>query len=220
MIDTVIFDLDGTLVDTLGDIAASCNHVMETNGFPTHTLEVYRYYVGNGISKLIERALPEAYRNPDFIHKARKEFIAYYSEHLTDLSLPYEGIEEVLSELNRKGVMLGVASNKYHEGTCRIVSHYFPSVPFKAVFGQRDRIPVKPEPQIVREILSVTGSRAEECLYIGDSDVDMLTARRAGVLPIGASWGFRTAEELSDAGAFAVIDRPREILRFLPDPFS
>ena len=133
----VIFDLDGTLLNTLGDLAASCNYLMEQHGYPTHPLDRYRYLVGNGINKLIERALPAGESSPERAASLRPEFIARYREHLWEHSRPYPGIETLLRTLCQQGILLAVASNKYHEGTVALVQHFFPQVPFAAVFGQR-----------------------------------------------------------------------------------
>ena len=212
----VIFDLDGTLLNTIGDIAEAVNHALRLVGFPTHEREAYRFMVGSGIMKLFERALPPEERTEENIAQIRELFLPYYEAHKADLSAPYNGIVELLAELDRRGVALAVASNKYHQATETLVRHYFPTTPFCAVFGHREGMAVKPSPEIVWEIMRVAGTeRAEEVLYVGDSDVDMLTAHNAGVEAVGVSWGFRPREELAAHSPKAIVDTPGEILDLL-----
>ena len=212
----VIFDLDGTLLNTIGDIAEAVNYALQTAGFPTHEREAYRFMVGSGIMKLFERALPPEERTEENIFRIREHFLPYYEAHKADLTAPYEGIVELLTELNGRGVALAVASNKYHQATETLVRHYFPTTPFCAVFGHREGMAVKPSPEIVWEIMRVAGTeRAEEVLYVGDSDVDMLTAHNAGVEAVGVSWGFRPREELAAHSPKAIVDTPGEILDLL-----
>ncbi len=212
----VIFDLDGTLLDTIGDIAEAVNHALQLVGFPTHEREAYRFMVGSGIMKLFERALPLEERTEENIARIREHFLPYYEAHKADLTAPYEGIMELLSELNERGVALAVASNKYHQATKQLVGHYFPTTPFCAVLGHREGMAVKPSPEIVWEIMRTAGvERTEEVLYVGDSDVDMLTAHNAGVDAVGVSWGFRPKEELAAHRPRAIIDTPSEILKLL-----
>ena len=183
----VIFDLDGTLLNTIDDLAVSANYALRQHGYPEHELPAYRYFVGNGITKLIERALPEAERCEPAILQLREEFVGYYQRHKTDLTRPYPGIPELLSHLSAKGIQLAVASNKYHQGTVELIRHYFGTDLFKVVLGQRGHIPAKPDPAIVYEILHLTGITPADALYIGDSGVDMQTARRSGITSIGVS---------------------------------
>lgn len=214
----VIFDLDGTLLNTIGDIAEAVNYALQTAGFPTHEREAYRFMVGSGIMKLFERALPPEERTEENIARIREYFLPYYEAHKTDLTAPYEGIVELLTELDRRGVALAVASNKYHQATETLVRHYFPTTPFCAVFGHREGMTVKPSPEIVWEIMRVAGAeRVEEVLYVGDSDVDMLTAHNAGVEAVGVSWGFRPKEELAAHSPKAIVDTPGEILALLEE---
>lgn len=214
----VIFDLDGTLLNTIGDIAEAVNYALQTAGFPTHEREAYRFMVGSGIMKLFERALPPEERTEENIFRIRELFLPYYEAHKADLTAPYEGIVELLAELDRRGVALAVASNKYHQATETLVRHYFPTTPFCAVFGHREGVAVKPSPEIVWEIMRVAGAeRVEEVLYVGDSDVDMLTAHNAGVDAVGVSWGFRPKEELAAHSPKAIVDTPGEILALLEE---
>ena len=149
MTKLVIFDLDGTLLNTIDDLAMSTNHALRLFGYPEHSLAEYRFFVGNGITTLIERALPEEARQKNLIYQLRKAFIAYYQLHKTDLTQPYPGIPELLTHLNDQGITLAVASNKYHQGTIELIRHFFGEKLFSVVLGQRENIPVKPDPAIV-----------------------------------------------------------------------
>lgn len=212
----VIFDLDGTLLDTIGDIAEAVNQALEKCGFPAHPREAYRFMVGSGIMALFERALPPEERTESNILRIRELFIPYYEAHKADLTAPYSGIVELLDSLCQRGVKLAVASNKYHQATQQLVSHYFTSIPFCAVLGHREGMAVKPSPEIVREIMEAAEvCDPQEVLYVGDSDVDMLTAHNAGVEGVGVSWGFRPREELASLKPRAIIDTPAELLSLL-----
>lgn len=211
----VIFDLDGTLLDTIGDLAAACNTVLERRGFPCHTYEQYCGFVGNGVMRLVERALPEADRTPETVAAVRADFVKHYTEYINRYTKPYEGIPELLAELTRRGVRMAVASNKFQAGTEKLVRLYFPGVAFDPVLGQRPDVPLKPDPAVVVEILALTGVARDEVLYVGDSGVDMQTATAAGVRSVGVTWGFRTRGELEQSGAHHVVDTPDEILELL-----
>lgn len=211
----VIFDLDGTLLNTIADLAQSTNHALQALGYPTHTVEAYNMMVGNGINKLLERALPEAERSEENVLRMRSHFIPHYDVHNADRSLPYPGIEPLLQELQGRGIQLAVASNKYQAATEKLVAHYFPSIHFAAVLGQREGIAVKPDPQIVKDILRTTGTPREDVLYVGDSGVDMQTARNAGVEACGVTWGFRSREELAAHQPAHLADRAEEIAGFI-----
>ena len=207
----VIFDLDGTLLDTIGDLARACNFVMRTHGWPEHDEAQYRMMVGNGINKLIERALPEHVRSAETAERLRPEFIAYYNGHIDERTVPYCGIPELLGSLSRRGVMMAVASNKYMEGTQKLIGKFFADIPFVAVLGQRAGIPVKPDPTIVNEIMQKAGVSLSDTLYVGDSGVDMLTAANAGVESVGVLWGFRHREELEQNKACHIVDTAGKI---------
>lgn len=207
----VIFDLDGTLLNSIDDLAVATNYALSKFGHPVHDVAAYRYFVGNGITKLVERALPENVRTEEHIAAVRAEFVAYYSAHKTNLTRPYDGICELLDALKQRGFILAVASNKFDDATKLLVSHYFGAEMFDVVLGQREGIPVKPDPAIVRDILLCTGVSPDAVLYIGDSGVDMQTARNAGVCGVGVTWGFRSRQELEENGARFIIDRPQQI---------
>ena len=187
----VIFDLDGTLLDTIADLGTATNHALTRLGFPTHPIDDYRFMVGNGISRLIERALPPEHRDASTLATAREHFLAFYGDHCMDLSAPYPGIPELLAGLIRKGVKVAVASNKYHAAVVRLIGHFFPDVPWTAVEGHRPERPTKPDPTIVDAILSIAGTPKADTLYVGDSGVDMDTAHNAGIESVGVTWGFR-----------------------------
>lgn len=208
----VIFDLDGTLLNTIDDLGNACNHAMRTLGYPTHGLVAYPMMVGNGITKLIERALPDEARTPHIISEARRIFVSYYNDHCCDATVPYPGIPELIEELTRRGINLAVASNKYQEAVTRIIAHYFPQANFKSVLGQNEGIPVKPDPSIVFEVLTECPTPKAETLYVGDSGVDIETARRACVESVGVTWGFRPEKELRDHYADHIISDPDDIL--------
>ena len=211
----IIFDLDGTLLNTIADLAMATNHALQQLGYPTHDTDTYRFFVGNGINKLLERSLPEAEKNEANVMRLRSHFLPFYDKHNADLSTPYPGIPELLQTLQLKGMKIAVASNKYQSATVKLILHYFPNIQFVEVLGQREGIPVKPDPSIVFDILRKAEVDKEEVLYVGDSNVDMQTALNAGVDAIGVSWGFRPRTELEAFHPLAVIDKADELLNYL-----
>ncbi len=211
----VIFDLDGTLLDTIADLACAANHSLSALGLAPRTEAECETFVGNGVGKLLERALPEGYKTPEYMEKIRPAFFAYYDEHLTDRTKPYPGMAKLLAELQSRGVKLAVASNKYQRATERLVKHFFPDISFSAVLGQREGVPVKPDPSIVNEILMLANAAKEDALYVGDSDVDMQTAKNAGVRVCGVTWGFRSRAVLAEYRPDFITDDPNEILDML-----
>jgi phosphoglycolate phosphatase len=210
----VIFDLDGTILNTIADLAESTNHALVTLGYPAHPTDAYRMMVGNGVAKMIERALPAEARSADNIRRMQQLFVPHYDAHNADLSTPYDGIIELMQQLQARGIALAVASNKYQAAAEKLVAHYFP-VNFAAVLGQREGIPSKPDPTIVHDILRLTGISPEAVLYVGDSGVDMLTARNASVRACGVTWGFRPKSELEQYEPQHFVDTPAEILELL-----
>lgn len=211
----VIFDLDGTLLNTIADLAEAVNRALVACGFAEHPTDAYRFFVGDGVSKLFERALPPEARTAENIARIRTHFMPYYEAHNADLSRPYEGILELLAELQSRGVKMAVASNKYQAATQKLVRHYFADTDFVAVFGQREGVAIKPDPQIIFDVLEVAGVSAEDVIYVGDSNVDMQTGPRAGVDTVGVSWGFRPREELAAHNPLAIIDHPLQLLDLL-----
>lgn len=215
MKNLIIFDLDGTLVNSIKDLGTAANFALEKNGFPKHPLDAYPMFVGNGVSNLLRRALPEDARQEETIQKLRADFTGFYNIHNLDYTIPYDGITNLLTAIRDKGIGIAVASNKYQEATEKIVTSLFPRIRFAAIEGQKEGIPVKPDPSIVFGILSSTGMMKKDVLYIGDSGVDMETARRAGVESAGVTWGFRPIEELLANSAGHIVEKPSEILRLL-----
>ena len=211
----VIFDLDGTLLDTIADLAESTNHALKQLGYPTHDVETIRTFVGNGINKLLERALPTHEQTEENVRLMRSHFVPYYDAHNADLSSPYPGIVHLLEDLQEKGIMIAVASNKYQEATVKLVKHYFPTINFIEILGQREGINVKPDPSIVFDILQKANVNKEEVLYVGDSGVDMQTAINAGVDAVGVTWGFRPRTELEGFQPMGLIDKAEELLGFI-----
>jgi phosphoglycolate phosphatase len=219
----IIFDLDGTLINTIDDLGQACNHALSACGFPTHKIEDYPRLVGNGVNKLIERALPEEHRNEETVLRLREYFVPYYDEHNCDFTRPYDGIPELLEALRRKGDeamrlkgeqwFLAVASNKYQAATEKIVAQLFPGI-FDVVLGEREGVERKPHPQIVYDILSTLNSQLStlNCLYIGDSLVDAETARAAGATLVLCTWGFGTREQMESAKPDYLVDHPLEVL--------
>ncbi len=210
----LIFDLDGTLLNTIADLGEACNAALAKYGYPTHKAAEYPHLVGNGVNKLIERALPEGEKSEENILRLRAVFVPYYNAHLCVHTQPYEGIEEVVKALRGCGYRLAVASNKYDAAAKSLVSHYFGGQ-FDLVYGEREGVRRKPDPQIVYDIMQALQKKREEVLYVGDSDVDMQTAKNAGVDAVGCSWGFCARERLEKAGQKYLIDNPRELLEIV-----
>lgn len=208
----VIFDLDGTLLNTISDLGNSTNYALSQLGFPTHEIEKYNFMVGNGINKLFERALPEGYKTEEHVLRVRSLFVPYYDKHNADKSQPYSGIVDLLEFLQSKNILIAVASNKYQSATQKLVAQYFPDIQFVAVFGQREGIQVKPDPTIVNDILKIAKIDKREVLYVGDSGVDMQTAKNAGVDACGVTWGFRPKDELASFSPKYIVDAPKELL--------
>lgn len=208
----VIFDLDGTLLNTIADLGTAANHALHQCGYPTHALSSYPYFVGNGVGRLLERVLPEDARSAENVTRLRVRFTEYYNRHNTDQTVPYAGIPELLDELASHGIGLAVASNKYQEAVTKLITHYFRRLPWVSIQGNRDGLPVKPDPSIVFDILSKVPTPKADVLYVGDSGVDMETARRACVESVGVSWGFRPVKELRDYNAEHIVATPAAIL--------
>lgn len=210
-----VFDLDGTLLDTIGDLAEACNHMLGLRGLGSHTCEEYRKMVGNGILRLVERALPESLRTPEYVAEARRDFLAYYIDHIDRHTHPYDGIREVLHSLQNNGWVLAVASNKFDAGTKKLIANIFPEVYFKAIYGNREGFPLKPDAALLELIMKECDATAETTFMIGDSGVDIQTAKAAGVRSVGCSWGFRPRTELEEFGADFIVDTPSELLQIL-----
>lgn len=208
----VIFDLDGTLLNTIEDLGHAVNYALEKNGFATHSVASYPFFVGNGVRRLITRVLPEEHRTADTIDLLLKDFKEYYDEHCCDYTKPYDGMPELMMDLRDAGVMMAVASNKYHRAVEHIIGHYFGDFDFVAVEGQKEGVNVKPDPSVVFAILAKARVPKAQVLYVGDSGVDMETARRACVDSVGVTWGFRSEKELVEYHAGRIVHRPLDIL--------
>ncbi len=208
---TAIFDLDGTLLNTLGDLCDSVTYAVEKHGFPAVTVEQTRIRIGNGVRKLVERSIPEEERTDEMIDTCLADFRAFYGEHMMNRTHPYEGIVPMLETLKREGVTVGVLSNKYDSAAKALIEHYFGDL-VSITYGERPHIPRKPDPTSVLQLLDELGGDKETTLYIGDSATDMQTAVNAGLTAVGVTWGFRSAEELRDSGADALVSDPSEFL--------
>ena len=214
MTKLVIFDLDGTLLNTLDDLAEACNYALRQCGCPVRPTEEYRMLVGRGIMNLFRGALPEGLRSEEMVEKMRSYFLPYYNEHKCDLTRPYDGIIDLLEDLKKAGIALAVASNKYQAGTEELVARYFGDYDFVRILGQREGFPIKPDAAIVFEAMeSIPGISREEVVYCGDSNVDMQTGLNAGVRTIGVTWGFRSREELAAFSPWLLAENPAEISR-------
>ena len=209
----VIFDLDGTLVDSLADLSDSVNLMLESYGFPTHEVEKYRYFVRNGSKKLMERTLPrDKAASAEFVEEALAKYKAIYKERLLEKTRPYNGVRELLAELKSRGIPLAVCTNKHNDAALTIVKILFAPGTFEEVLGDRPGFPKKPNPATPLEIASHLGVKPDEVAYLGDTSVDMETAVHAGFLPVGVLWGFRPEEELVKSGAKVLLKAPLELL--------
>ena len=208
----VIFDLDGTLLNTIEDLGQAANYALERNGYATHSMASYPYFVGNGVRRLMTRVLPEDARDDENVDRVLGDFIEYYDEHCIDFTKPYNGMPELQQDLRDMGVAMAVASNKYQKAVSKIIPHYFPDIDFVAIEGQKEGVNVKPDPSIVFSILAKTKMAKADCLYVGDSGVDMETARRACIDSVGVTWGFRSKKELVEYHANAIVGNPIDIL--------
>lgn len=212
MTKLIIFDLDGTLIDTKKDIADACNYALVKCGYPPRHLDEYNMLVGRGIDNLFRKALPEGKADENTVRAMRGHFVPYYNEHKCDSTVPYPGIQDMLEALTAEGLRFAVASNKYQEGTQTLVEEFFGQYPFVKILGQREGKPIKPDPLIVTEAMEgIPGITPEEVIYCGDSDVDMQTGLNAGVRTIGVTWGFRTREELEAYSPWRLADTPKDI---------
>ena len=215
MIKTILFDLDGTLLNTIDDLADAANWVCTQNGWPTFPVETYKHFVGNGIPKLVERFSPENARTPEQLAATLAAFSARYDAHKEDKTAPYPGMAELLDALQAEGIQTAVFSNKADPLCGKIIEHYFGTGSFAIVRGNRPGVPTKPDPAGVYSLMKDLGAEASSTLFVGDSDVDIYTGHNAGLHAVGALWGFRGKAELTAAGADALAAVPADILAFV-----
>lgn len=219
MYKLIIFDLDGTLLNSIQDLAFSMNHALQIYKYPTHQTEAYKQFIGNGVTKLIERALPQNARTTDCISMIKHEFVKHYNSNSDKHTKPYDGIKELLQTLIKENYKLAIASNKFHEATVELSRKFFPTIQFNNVLGQRDGIPTKPAPNILNEIIEKTSTPKNQVLYIGDSGVDAATAMNANVDFVGVLWGFRTKTELEHFGSTKFATNTDELLTIIKNKF-
>ena len=209
----VLFDLDGTLLDTLDDLSEAVNHVLTLRGLPQHTRDEYMTMVGHGVRNLVKAALPEGMQADDaLIDSALADFKAYYTAHIDVHTHPYPGMQALVTRLHEAGVQLAVTSNKFQEGADYLVGKMFPGIPFAAVLGNRPGFPLKPDPEIVGEVLRRTGVRPEDAVLVGDSPTDMKTAANGGIAAIAVTWGYRP---MKDFPGVTVVESAEELLLLL-----
>lgn len=207
----VIFDLDGTLLNTIADLGAAVNYALRQHGYAEHPLSSYNYMVGNGVRRLIERAAPDA--GAENISELLKDFRSYYDDHCTDMTEPYPGITDLLLELTARDIKVAVASNKYQAAVDKLINRFFPEIPFVTLRGERAGYPTKPDPSAIFAVLSQCPTPKDAVLMAGDSAVDIETARRACVESVGVTWGFRPVSELKQAYADNIVSTPDQILQ-------
>jgi phosphoglycolate phosphatase len=214
-IKLICFDLDGTLLDTLGDIAMSMNQALIDHHFRPYETDRYKKFAGSGVNQLVLRALSAQNQDDTLLESVLKAYRVYYGLWREQTTRPYPGIRSMLADLARLNIKAAVLSNKPQSDTEKVIEHYFPGYPFAAVYGKRPELPLKPDPTSLNELIRMFGIRKDELLFIGDTDVDMMTAKNAGVTPVGVAWGFREPPELILAGAALVITAPDELIQWI-----
>lgn len=214
MFKGVIFDLDGTLLDTIEDLGLACNYALNKYSFPIHDIEKYKVLIGGGRRKLMESILPESNRDERTINEVLTLFDIYYTSHMVDKTVPYDGIRKLLVELKRNNIKIGIVSNKPHEYTVKIAKKFFGDM-FDMVLGHRKGDSPKPDPKGVIEVINYFNLEREECVYIGDSDIDIITSRNANVKSVGVAWGFRGEGELKGEGADYIVYSAEELRNVL-----
>lgn len=212
MIKAVIFDLDGTLLNTIDDISDSLNIALAVNGFSKHTVDEAKMFVGSGVDIMVRRALGKTSYKPKQFGEIKKKYMAEYTARQTRKTKVYDGLIEVIDELRRLGIKTAVLSNKPQQDTLKTVAHYFTLARFDLVFGQREGIPIKPDPTALNAMIKELGLAKEECVFVGDSDVDMKTAGNAAMKKIGVLWGFRDRPALEENKADHIIENPADIV--------
>lgn len=213
MKQAVIFDLDGTLLNTLGDLRAATNHALAVRGLAPRSMDEIRRFVGNGIRLLICRAMPEGTSDAE-IDAALEDFKAYYAAHIHDCTVPYDGIPQLLTALRKRGLKVAVLSNKIDSASQELIEYFFPGKA-DVVFGEHVGVPRKPDPTSCRMVMQQLDVQQEQVLYVGDSGTDMQTAKNAGLYAVGVTWGFRSREVLTENGADVLVDSPEQILQII-----
>lgn len=212
----VIFDLDGTLINSIDDLADSTNYALAQCDLPLHTVAEYKYFVGNAVDMQIRRALPKADQDNQVLFQQVKDlYLPYYALHSRDKTAPYDGITSLLQQCAEMGILIAVVSNKPHAITNDVVNYFFPKISFATIIGQKDGIPKKPDPAGVNEVLKITGISRADTLYVGDTWVDMETAKNSGVESCGVLWGFRLRDELEEHGATFIAENTAELFRII-----
>ena len=214
MFQTVIFDLDGTILDTLEDLANAGNKVCQQNGWPEHSMEEFRGFIGHGIHSLVKQVAPDSANRPLLVGTAVHQFCNYYETHKQDRSMPYAGIVELLEQLKEAGITLGVYSNKTHSFCDDLVTYFFPNT-FMAVQGKLPDVPIKPDSMGTNQVIEALGADPTTTLFVGDGTVDVETARNAGLSSCVVTWGFRSREELIAAKPDYVVESPSDILKIV-----
>ena len=211
--NVVIFDLDGTLLDTLDDLGQAVNHALGKRGFPLHSRDEFKRMVGHGIRNLVKSALPAGFQEDDrLVDECLSDFKSYYTTHIDVHTRPFEGMPELLREMRDLGVAMAVASNKFQEGTQTLIREFFPDIPFICILGNREGFPLKPDPQIVNEVLRISGQPADAAALVGDSPTDMKTARNGGIRGIAVQWGYR---DMTEGDGYSVAADPDELRALL-----
>ena len=216
MIKAVLFDLDGTLADSLVDLAASVNFALAQKGLPSHEVEEFKYFVGDGMPKMIERALPSEYRDEDTIKEVLGIFLPHYAIHYADNTYAYEGVPQLVDALKAKGFIVAVVTNKQQDMADKVVAKLYGDK-FDLIFGKRDGIPAKPDPTAAIMAMEELGVTPQECVFMGDSGMDVATAVNSGAVPVGELWGFRLEDELLANGAKYIIKKPEELLEIIEE---
>lgn len=214
MYKNVIFDLDGTLLNTIDDLADAGNWVCRRHGWPTHTVEDFKYFVGNGMARLAERFSPADQHTPEGIQAILEEFMPYYNAHKEDKTAPYPGIRELLERLKGEGIAMAVLSNKAHSLVPGIIEGYFPGV-FRYIQGAVEGAPTKPDPTLLRRLMEEMGAAPTDTLFVGDSNVDIRTAKNGDLVSCGVLWGFRSRAELEKEGADFIVESTRALAELI-----
>ena len=212
MYQHVIFDLDGTLLNTIEDLADASNWVCRNHGWPTHSVEEYKYFVGNGMTQLVLRFSPPEWHSPEGLAIILKEFMTYYDAHKADKTAAYAGMPEAVARMKEAGVSLAVLSNKADQMAGPVVEHYYPGL-FPLVQGALDGVPTKPDPTLLHKLMGRMGATKADTLFVGDSNVDIKTAKNGGLTSCGVLWGFRTRAELEEEGASIIVETPQELVQ-------